>query len=122
MGLVEDITEKIRTSDVIGAVAAEFFPETLAAFLNEYLDYDAKEFYHKVKEIEGRSLLGYLDPGSQAKLRGMVPEELDWLDIEWFVKAIAAEHPDIVSLILSSNYVRKEIERQINSFQAECAR
>jgi len=122
VGRLEDITQRIKASDVMGAVATEFFPEVLAGFLLEYLDgVSAKEFYHKVKEIKGKSLLGYLDPGSRAKLRGMVPDDLDWLNVEWFIKEIWEEHPDIAGLILSSQYIRNEIQDQINLFKQEMA-
>lgn len=123
MGLLEDITSRMKASNLIGALAAEFFPEALAGFLNESLSgVSAKEFYHKLRGIEGRGLLGFLNEGAKVRLKGIIPEDLSWFTLEWFVKAIYEEHPDIVNLILSSEYVKNEIERQINIFKEECAR
>jgi len=125
MGLLESVTKAISNmpGNLTSALAAEFYPETLSGFLNEYLNgVSAKEFYHKVKETSGKSLLSYLDKGAQARLKGITPEDLSWLTLEWFVRAIYEEHPDIGNLILSSEYVKKEVERQIELFKEECAK
>lgn len=121
MELLDNISKALKNGDVMGAVAKEFFPETLSGFLNEYLvGMTARDFYYKVKEAEGKGLLGYLDPGSQQRLKSLVPEDLSWLDLKWLVEHIYEEHPDITSLIFSSTYVRNELERQINILKKEC--
>ncbi len=123
MSLVDKISRRINTSNVVGAVAQEFFPEVLSGFINEYLvGVTSKEFFQKVKEIEGKSLVNYLPPNSRQKLMGMVPEDVSWLTLEWFISEIQVEHPDIALLILSSNYVTSEVRRQIDLFKEECAR
>ena len=126
MGLLDSVTEAIRkvpADDIMSGIIAEFFPGTLSGFLNEYLSgITAKDFYHEIEKVTGKGLLEYLDEGTRSRLMAIVPEDLSWFNLEWFVKQISEEHPDIVCLILSSEYVKKEVERQINIFKEACAR
>jgi len=119
MGLLEDITQKINTTNIAGAIIAEFFPETLGGFLTEYFSgISAKDFYHLFQRTNGReSILSFLDDQTQQKLISFAPSDLSWLTLEWVADKIGRESPGALSVIASSPSVREGIQRQIDEFK-----
>ena len=104
---------------VATAALGEIAPIIFRGVVNGWLENKTgKNFFDFLKHHVGQNWLNDLvPPRAQMRIRALIKNGLEWLTMEWFVKSIAREHPDIVSLIASSEYVRTELEAQISNIR-----
>jgi len=57
-------------------------------------------------------------PSALARVQSFSKSGVEWLTVPWFVDSISSEHPDIVSLIASSEEVRAELEKQLDNIKS----
>lgn len=79
----------------------------------------AKDFYLFLKQHVGQDWLEELVPlRARARIQAFSKGGVDWLTVEWFLKAVVDEHPDIASLVVSSPEVKTELEKQLGNIKA----
>lgn len=77
----------------------------------------AAEFYEFLERHKGQNWLDDLvPPRVRGRIQAFSKGGMGWLTLEWFVETVC-EHPDIVSLIASSEEVRAELETQISNIR-----
>lgn len=105
---------KLSSQHLKRAVFNQFLPGILGGVVSGWLEGKTPgQFYYYIKEHTGEDWFAVLiSPNVQKKIRGMA-DDLNWLNIEWFVSAIIKEHRDIAVLIYSSEEIRNELSRQI---------
>lgn len=105
---------KLDTQHLKQATINQFLPGILGGVISGWLEGKTSgQFYFYIKKHIGEDWFSsLLSPNVQKKIKGMA-DDLDWLNMEWFVSAIVKEHRDIAALIYSSEEIRNEIARQI---------
>jgi len=79
----------------------------------------AKDFYDFTKRHTGGNWLEELVPvRAQHRIQALAKGGTEWLTVKWFLESVIDEHPDIVSLIVSSVEVKTELERQLANIKA----
>jgi len=103
-------------NSAVGEVAPRVFSGVLSGWLEGKT---AKDFYLFLKQHVDRNWLSDLvPPRALARVKAFSKGGVAWLTIPWFVDSISSEHPDIVSLIASSEEVRAELEKQLDNIKS----
>jgi len=117
VGLPQQFKQKATAvgEAAISEVAPAIFRGVIAGWLEGKT---AEDFYKFVKAHAGQNwVIELVPPKAQGRIHAFAKGDLAWLTIEWLIESLISEHPDIASLIASSEYVKSELETQLSNIR-----